>query len=125
MAYLANIVTVAEMQLYAGANVGTADADANHTILQDQAEAYLSNLLKYNLDAAGWGALVSPNKEMISEWAARFAANGMIVNDMSGYATDEASARIHGEDLINVNFSRMQQIEKLLAEGGVQPFMGI
>ena len=40
MAYVANIVTVAEMQFMAGANVDAAgDVEANHITLQDNAEA--------------------------------------------------------------------------------------
>ena len=47
MVFAANIVTVAEMNFMAGAGIDTTNGsvDANHIILQDYAEAYLSNLL--------------------------------------------------------------------------------
>ena len=115
MAFAANIVTVAEMQLFAGANVGASDTDANHTLLQDYAEAYLSNLLKYNLDAAGWAALDATKKVLISEWAGRFAGNAMISNNMSGY-TDG----IEAENMIKINWQRMLDIEKLLNDGSIK-----
>ena len=114
MVYSANIVTVAEMQLFAGVNVGTADTDANHILLQDYAEAYLSNLLKYDLDAAGFTALDATKKILISEWAARFAGNELIANDMSGY-TDG----IEAENMIKINWQRMLDIEKLINDGTI------
>ena len=121
MAYVANIVTVAEMQFYAGENVdATGNVDANHTILQDHAEAYLSNLLKFDLDAAGWATLLTPNKEIISEWAARFAANELIKYNMAGFTTI-----LEAEDMININLYRMQQIEELLKKSDIQDFQGI
>ena len=124
MAFVANIVTVAEMQLMAGANINaTGDDDANHTILQDHAEAYLSTLLKFNLDAAGWTTLNSTNKILISEWAARYAAVALI-----GYAfTGEAAALTIGEceDRINVHSWRMEKIEELLKDPDIQHFLGV
>lgn len=119
MAFVANIVTVAEMQLMAGANVGASDADANHTILQDHAEAYLSSLLEYDLSAANWALLTAGTKELISEWAARYAGMTMIANDMSTYTT-----RIEAEDIINIHVWRMQQIEELLKKQTAQDFLG-
>ena len=54
MVFSANIVTVAEMQFFAGENVdSTGDVDANHIILQDLAEGFLSSLLKHNLGGIG------------------------------------------------------------------------
>ncbi len=119
MAYIANIVTVAEMQFYAGENVdGTGDVEANHIILQDHAEAYLSNLLKFDLNTTNWGALTTGTKEIISEWAARFAANALIKYNMVGYTTI-----LEAEDMLNLNLYRMQQIEKLMTED-TQGFLG-
>ena len=118
--YVANIVTVAEMQFMAGENIdATGDVDANHVFLQDYAEAYLSNLLKFNLDAAGWATLTSPNKELISEWAARFAATQLISFNMAGYTTI-----LEAEDMLNIHFYRMRQIETLLNKSSIQDFQG-
>ncbi len=119
MAYVANIVTVAEMQFYAGENRdATGDVDANHTILQDHAEAFLSNLLKFELTSAAFTALNSTKKAMISEWAARASAVQLISYNMSGY-----SSIIEAEDIISIHIYRMQQIEKLLTED-TQHFLG-
>ena len=119
MAYVANIVTVAEMQFYAGENVdATGDVEANHIILQDHAEAYLSTLLKYNLDAAGWGTLDATNKIIITEWAARFAANALIKYNMAAYTTI-----LEAEDMLNLNLYRMNQIENLLKDSDIQQFI--
>jgi hypothetical protein len=119
MVFVANIVTVAEMQLMAGVGVGASDADANHTILQDHAEAYLSNLLKFNLTAANWALLTTGTKELISEWAARYAGVTMILNDMSGYTT-----RIEAEDMVNVHWARLQEIKQILEKADIQDFQG-
>lgn len=121
MAYTANIVTVAEMQFMAGENVdATGDVEANHIFLQDWAEAYLSNLLKFELTSATFTALNDTTKIIISEWAARMAGNALIKFNMAGY-----TSRVEAEDLINLNLFRMEQIENLLNNADVQDFMGV
>ena len=123
MAYVANIVTVAEMQFYAGADINaTGDADANHIILQDHAEAYLSSLLKYDLSVANWALLTTGTKEIISEWAARFAAIALISYAFTGAAA--AITRQEAENRINVNAWRMEKIEELLKIIDTQQFLG-
>ncbi len=119
MVYAANIVTVAEMQLMAGAGVGASDVDANHIILQDHAEAYLSNLLKTNLSGTGFTDLDVTTRQLISEWAARYAGMTMIQNDMKATYT----TRVEAEDMINIHVFRMDKIEKLLLLNGVKPFL--
>ena len=119
MAYTANIVTVAEMQFMAGENVdATGNVEANHIFLQDYAEAYLSNLLKYELSAANWALLNSTTKVIITEWAARYAATQLIAYNMAGY-----SSIIEAEDMINIHIYRMQQIETILTQD-TQNFIG-
>lgn len=126
MVYSANIVTVAEMKFMAGENVNAAgDVDANHVILQDWAEAYLSNLLKFELTSAAFASLNATNKTLISEWAARFAGNALIKYDMAGY-TDG----IEAENMIKMNWQRMLDIEALLKDGSIkdnstQDFLGV
>lgn len=121
MVYAANIVTVAEMQFFAGENVdATGNVDANHIFLQDHAEAYLSNLLKFELTTAAFTALNATKKVIISEWAARYAANELIKFNMEGY-----TSRVEAEDLININIARMKEIERLLEDSSVQDFMGV
>ena len=125
MAFLANIVTVAEMNFYAGAGIDTTagSVDANHTILQDHAEAFLSNLLKFNLDAAGWGTLTSPSQALISEWAARYAGMQLIAFNMLGEG-GTGFTRIEAENRINVHAWRMKIIEGILDKADVQDFQG-
>jgi len=121
MVFSANIVTVAEMQLMAGENRdATSDTDANHIILQDMAEGYLSALLKINLGGTGFTNLDSTLRYLITEWAARFAGVSLITPNMAGYTT-----RSEAEDMINVHLFRMQQIETLLIDPKVQTTLGI
>jgi len=120
MAYSANIVTVAEMQFMAGENVdATGDVEANHITLQNNAEGYLSNLLKFNL-TSGFSGLTAGLKEIITEWAARYAGKQLILYNMAGYTT-----RQEAEDMINVHVFRMGQIEELLNKADVQDFLGV
>lgn len=120
MAFVANIVTVAEMQHFAGANVGASGADdPTHTMLQDMAEAYLSTLVKFDI-ATNWGTMNAVYKILITEWAARFAGNAMIANDMSGY-TDG----IEAENMIKINWQRMLDVEALLNQADKQDFQGV
>ena len=125
MAYAANIVTVVEMNFYAGAGIDTTagSIDANHTILQDHAEAYLSNLLKFNLDAAGWAGLNSPTQAIISEWAARYAAVQLIQFNMLGEGGTGFTIQ-QAQDRINVHLFRMEKIETVLKKEGIQNFLG-
>ncbi len=121
MVYSANIVTVAEMQFMAGENRdATGDVDANHIFLQDHAEAYLSNLLKFELTSAAFTALNVTKKILITEWAARYAGMQLILFNMSGYTTI-----LEAEDMINVHLFRMNQIEDVLNSDGVQAFLGV
>ncbi len=123
MVYVANIVTVAEMQFYAGADIDTVgDVEANHIILQDHAEGYFSNLLKFELTSAAFSALNSTTKTIISEWAARYAAIQLISYNFLGEA--DALTRIESENRINVHSWRMTEIQKLLNED-TQNFLGV
>ena len=123
MAYVANIVTVVEMQLYAGEDIDTTgDADAHHTILQDHAEGYLSALLDYELSAANWALLTATVKSLITEWAARYAATVLIAYKFTGEAA--ALTRIEAEDRINVHAWRMEKIENLLLQPGALKILG-
>ena len=120
MVYSANIVTVAEMQFMAGKNRdATGDVEANHTALQNQAEAYLSNLLKFNL-VTGFGGLTAGIKIIITEWAARYAGMSIIAFNMEGY-----TSRVEAEDLINIHLKRMADIEKQLNDSSKQDFLGV
>ena len=110
MAYVANIVTVAEMQFMAGENRdATGDVEANHIVLQNDAESYLSIILNHNLDGTGFTDLDSTLRGLISEWAARYAGISLIAFNMAGY-----TSRIEAENMINIHVWRMDKIEKLL-----------
>lgn len=118
MAYTGTIVTVAEMQFMAGANVDAAgDVEANHNYLAYYAEAYLSTLIKYDI-VANWGDLTANYKRFFSEWAARFAAISLISYNMSGY-----TSRVEAEDMINAHSSRLAEIKFLLDKADVQDFL--
>ena len=121
MAYVANIVTVAEMQFMAGENRdATGDVEANHIFLQDHAEAYLSDLLKFELTTAAFTALNATKKAMISEWAARYAGMALIAFNTSGY-----TSITEAEDMLSIHAFRMAQIHKLLEDSSIQDFMGV
>ena len=120
MAYTGTIVTEAEMQFFAGSGVdANADTEANHNLLAGYAEAYLSSLLKYDI-VSNWGSLNTTYRKLLSEWAARFAAIGMISYNINSY-TD----RIEAEDMINIHYARMQEIIKILSREDIQDFLNI
>jgi hypothetical protein len=119
MAYVANIVTVAEMQFMAGENRDTTgDVEANHIALQDQAEAFLSSLLKFTLDTTGWGNLDETKRKIFTEWAARYAGTQLIAFNMGGY-----TSQIEAEDMMTYHIYRMQLIEKILGDSSIQDFL--
>lgn len=120
MTYDGTIVTAAEMQFYAGEAVdATGNVEANHNYLAAQAEAYLSALVKYDI-VTNWGSLSAILKPIFTEWAARFGAVGLITYNMVGY-----SSRVEAEDMINIHWARMMEIEKRLKEADVQNFLGV
>ncbi|MFW6172572.1 MAG: hypothetical protein ACOC5T_02400 [Elusimicrobiota bacterium] len=120
MAYDGTIVTESEMQFYAGKNVsGDADTEEYHNQLAAEAEAYLCSLTKYDI-VGNWDDLNSTYRQLFSEYAARYAAIGMITYDMSGY-----SSRVEAEDMINTNWARMNTIQKMLEDASIQDFLGV
>lgn len=96
------------------------DVDANHIILQDWAEAYLSDLLGINLGGTGFTDLNAVLRTFISEWAACFAGNHLIKFNMKGY-----TSRIEAEDMINVNIFRMEKIEDRLISSFTKTNLGV
>ncbi len=109
------IVTVAEMQFMAGENVdATGDVTANHQFLHDMAAGYLSAFLQDDV-IAGYAAYDSVTKQMLNEWAARFAGMQLILFNTVAY-TD----LIEAEDMIQIHIYRMEKIERILNEGAVQ-----
>ena len=104
----------------AGENVdATGNTEANKNDLAAQAEAYLSNLVKYDI-VTNWASLSTVYRQMFSEWAARYAANALIKFNMVAY-----TSRVEAEDMLNLNLFRMEQIHKLLEDSSVQDFMSV
>lgn len=121
MAYSENIVTVLEMQFMAGENVdATGNVEANHTALQDQAEAYLSNLLKYNLGGTGFSDLDSTLRVIITEWAARYAGVELI-----RFNTINFKSLFEAQSMMSIHINRMEAIEKILNKSDVQDFLSV
>lgn len=113
------IVQVAEMQFMAGENVdATGDVTANHQFLHDMAAGYLSGLIQDDVIAryAGYDTVT---KQIINEWAARFAGAQLIAFNMAGY-----TSRVEAEDLINLHLFRMRRIETELKEGSALKQLG-
>jgi len=120
MAYTGTIVTEAQIALMSGENVdATGDTEANHNDLAAQAEAYLSNLLRYDV-ATNWASIATVTRQILSEWAARYAAMTLIAYNMAGY-----TSRVEAEDMINIHIFRMREIEAILKEQDTQNFLGV
>ncbi|KKK92172.1 hypothetical protein LCGC14_2705600 [marine sediment metagenome] len=105
------------------------DVDAGYSVtMQDllgvYIEGYLCNLVEYDI-VTNWASLNAIYKLMFSEYACRSIAVAAIQYEMAGFGTDEDSARIHGEDLINIHLFRINEIERLLKMASVQDFMSV
>ncbi len=114
MTYNGVITTEAEIALMAGQLVGAGATEANNNFLVAQAEAYLSGVVQDDVKA-GFAAYDEVTKQMLSEWAARYAGMTLILNDPSTY-TD----LIEAEDMVQVHIYRMEKIELDLREGEIQ-----
>lgn len=113
------IVTVPEMQFMAGANVDPAgDVTANHQFLHDMAAGYLSGFIQDDV-IAGYSGYDTVTKQMINEWAARYAGMQLILYNTATY-TD----LIEAEDMIQAHIYRMEKIEFALEEGNVLKQLG-
>ena len=115
------IVTVAEMQFMAGENVdATGDVTANHQFLHDMAAGYLSAILQDDV-IAGYAGYDTVPKQIINEYAARFAGAQLILYNMKSTYT----SRVEAEDMVNMHNFRIKEIESLLEEGEVQKQIGV
>jgi len=118
MAYLGTVVAEAEIAIMSGENVdATGDTEANHNVLVDQAESFLSNLIGDDV-VAGFAGYGSGKKNILAEWAARYTGMSLIAFNMAGY-----SDREEAEDMINIHLHRMEIIEKILLEQGRITFL--
>ncbi len=127
MAAYTNTTIVADTTNVAGFMGKNVDAGFTVT-MQDlvgvYTEAFLCNLVEYDI-VTNWGTLNAVYKLMFSEYACRAIAVAAIQYEMAGFATDEDSARIHGEDMMNSHFFAMQNILKILGTATAQDFMGV
>lgn len=100
------------------------NVDAGFTVtMQDlvgvYTEAFLCNLLKYDI-VTNWANINAIYKLMFSEYACRAIAIEAIKYDMKSTFT----SRIEAEDMINIHAWRMNLIEEILGNQGIQDFMG-
>ena len=111
MAATSVLSTDAEMNAMAGENVDiTGWTDANKTAWGIQAEAYLSMLINYDL-VTNVATLGTYFKQILNEYVARYVAVSGISYNMAGF-----TSRVEAEDMINVHFKRMKEIERILKD---------
>ena len=118
MVYTGTITTEAEIALMAGENVdATGDTEANHNLLVAQAEGFLSAFIQDDV-VAGFASYDTVTKQILSEYASRYAAMQLILYNTDGYVLESA------EDMVNVHLFRMREIEEELGEGQVLKQLG-
>lgn len=116
------IVTVAEMQFMAGKDVDTtADVTANHQFLHDMAAGYLSAFIQDDV-IAGYSGYDTVTKQILNEWAARFAGMQLTAFNLAGQSGNRSNQA--AEDMITLHYARMKIIEKQLEEGQVLKQLG-
>jgi len=122
MAAYTNTTIIADTTNVAGFMGKNVDAGFT-TTMQDlvgvYTEAYLCNLVEYDI-VTNWASLNAIYKLMFSEYACRAIAIEAIKYDMSGYTT-----RYEAEDLINIHWARMQEINYYLSISTIQDFLGV
>ena len=111
MAATSILSTDDEMNAMAGENVDvTGWTDANKTAWGKQAESFLTIHSKYNWQDT-FAGLNADVKQILSEYVARYTGASGIAYNMSGFGS-----RIVAEDMLNVHFKRMNDIEKKLGD---------
>ena len=115
MAYSGINTTEAEIHLKDRKNVEpTGATEVKNNLLVAQAEGYLSGLLQDDV-VAGFAGYDTTTKQLLSEWAARYAGMQLILFNTTGY-TD----LIEAEDMVQVHIYRIEKIEAALKEGSAQ-----
>ena len=113
------IVTVPEMQFMAGLNVdATGDVTANHQFLHDMAAGFLSVFIQDDV-ITGYSGYDTVAKQIINEWASRFAGAQLILFNMKPY-----TSRVEAKDMVSMHLFRMAEIERELKEGGALKQLG-
>lgn len=119
MVYTGTITTEAEIAIMAGENVdATGATEANNNLLVAQAEGFLSAFIQDDV-VAGFAGYDTTTKQILSEYASRYAAIGLITYNMAGY-----TSRTEAEDMLKIHILRMKLIEKQLEEGQVLKQLG-
>ena len=118
------LADTADVAGFMGKNVNAGFTVTMQDLVGVYTEAYLCNLTKFDA-VTNWATMNAVYKLMFSEYVARSIAVEAIKYEMAGYATDEDSARIHGEDMINLHIFRINQINKILGEASIQDFIGV
>lgn len=119
-AYNRSIITETELAFFEGSNVagGGATSDA-HNLWVGQAEAFLSDLVKYDI-VTNWATLNAVYKLLFTEYAGHYTAIMALSYDTSGFPT-----RPEAENKINVHAWRIDAIIAILNNSDVQDFMGV
>lgn len=113
MAYDATITTEDEVDVMSGENVDVTGATADRkAALVKQAEAYISNLLNFDV-TDGYSNLDANFKKILNEYGARYAATALIAFNM---ATIGTTSLIEPEDMIQLHIYRMEKIENTLKD---------
>lgn len=118
MAYTGTLCSEAEIAAYAGENVdATGATEANRNNWVAQAESYLCVLSRKNwIDA--YSGLNVDVKRILSEYCSRFVAAAEITFNMAGY-----TSRLEAENMLNIHFLRMAQIEAILGDQKAVTYM--
>jgi len=119
MAYTGTITTEAEIALMSGENVdATGATEANNNLLVAQAEGFLSALIQDDV-VAGFAEYDTVTKQLLSEWASRYAGMQLIAYNMAGF-----TSRVEAEDMVNIHVFRMKLIETKLERSEVLKQLG-
>ena len=116
---MATICTEADVDLMAGANASTEVTLDQKESLIEQAESFLTDLVKYDI-VANWSELTENYKKIFEEYAARYTAVQVITYDMSTFGTLTAAT-----NMINTHWARMKEIQSLLEDEDKQDFIGV
>ncbi len=124
MAFTGTVASEADIALMAGELVdATGDTEANRNLLMTQAEAFLCNLVKYDI-VANWDNLNTKYRGLFTEWAARYCACALIMYNM-GTVGATFSSLIEPEDMVQFHVYRMGEIERVLEASGIKAFLGV
>lgn len=106
-----------EIDALAGSSASSAVTTDMKTAWVNQAEGFLCSFFRYDL-VENFDGLADNAKNILSEYAARYAAMNWVLYDMSGW-----NNRVEPEDIVSAHQQRLRELIRVLDDDRVKTWL--